>query len=149
MDAYSNDTGFPLTAADQLTFQPPGGRVGPRPGLAVGLKNDLEQVAQLEPAFDFAVNEQCHAYDECELLSPFVPGRQGGVFTVEYDLAPGQSVLRPRSLALLDPQETCPWTPRARPADRRPAAPLGAAVHSRSQCRHRSTPVSCQAGHRT
>jgi len=36
------------------------------------LKNDLSQVEVLEPFFDFAVNEQCHKYEECDLLYPFI-----------------------------------------------------------------------------
>ena len=52
--------------------------------LAVGLKNDLDQVAELVGDFDFAVNEQCHEYDECETLSPFVASGKP-VFNAEYD----------------------------------------------------------------
>jgi len=49
----------------------------------VGLKNDLGQVAQLEPWFDWALNEECLQYDECQDLSPsLVAGK--AVFHVEY-----------------------------------------------------------------
>ena len=41
-------------------------------GLAIGLKNDLNQVAALQPLFDFAVNEQCVQYSECDMLDPFL-----------------------------------------------------------------------------
>jgi hypothetical protein len=50
----------------------------------VGLKNDLDQVADLVVDFDFAVNEQCHEYDECETLTPFVEAGKP-VFNAEYD----------------------------------------------------------------
>ncbi len=86
MDGYSNQTGFPLTAADQLTFNRKVAALAHARGMSVGLKNDLEQVAVLEPSFDFAVNEQCHEYDECDLLTPFVRAGKA-VFNVEYELA--------------------------------------------------------------
>ena len=36
--------------------------------------------------FDFAVNEECFRYDECDALEPFVTAGKA-VFHVEYDLA--------------------------------------------------------------
>lgn len=41
-------------------------------GLSVGLKNDLDQSKTLEPYFDWALNEQCKEYDECDSLSNFI-----------------------------------------------------------------------------
>ncbi|WP_426509127.1 endo alpha-1,4 polygalactosaminidase [Dactylosporangium sp. McL0621] len=86
MDGYSNDTGFPLTAADQLTFNRRVADLAHGLGLAVGLKNDLDQVTALQPAFDFAVNESCRQYNECGQLSPFVAVGKA-VFHVEYKAA--------------------------------------------------------------
>ncbi|MBK9180664.1 MAG: endo alpha-1,4 polygalactosaminidase [Acidimicrobiales bacterium] len=84
VDGYASDTGFPLTADDQLRFNRwLAGQAHAR-GLAVGLKNDVEQVAGLVDAFDFAVNEQCFAHDECEALVPFVRAGKA-VFGVEYE----------------------------------------------------------------
>ena len=54
-------------------------------GLSIGLKNDLAQAAELEPQFDWALNEQCFQYDECDRLTPFVRAGKA-VFTVEYEL---------------------------------------------------------------
>ncbi|MCX4848434.1 endo alpha-1,4 polygalactosaminidase [Streptomyces sp. NBC_00893] len=85
MDGYRNRTGFPLTAADQLRYNRLIARIAHRHGLAVGLKNDLGQIPELEPDFDFAVNEQCAQYDECEELTPFVKAGKA-VFHVEYEL---------------------------------------------------------------
>jgi hypothetical protein len=85
VDGYLADTGFPLTAGDQLTFNRRLAELAHRHGLAAGLKNDVEQAEALEPAFDFAVNEQCFAEDECERLVPFVAAGKA-VFHVEYDL---------------------------------------------------------------
>jgi hypothetical protein len=86
MDGYSNDTGFPLTAADQLTYNRRVADLAHGLGLAVGLKNDLDQVKALQPAFDFAVNEQCAKYKECGLLAPFTTSGKP-VFHVEYNAA--------------------------------------------------------------
>ncbi|MGC4937300.1 endo alpha-1,4 polygalactosaminidase [Kribbella sp. DT2] len=87
VDGYANDTGFPLTAAHQLAFNRMVAGVAHRHGLAVALKNDLAQVAQLEPAFDFAINEQCAEYGECAQLVPFVQAGKA-VLHVEYNLEP-------------------------------------------------------------
>ena len=84
VDGFANDTGFDLTAVRSTRLQPVPGRGGPQRNLAVGLKNDLDQVADLVVDFDFAVNEQCHEYDECETLSPFVEAGKP-VFNAEYD----------------------------------------------------------------
>jgi hypothetical protein len=58
-------------------------------GLAVGLKNDLDQVPAPAPAFDFAVNEECAGYEECGGLATFVKAGKP-VFHAEYDLAPAR-----------------------------------------------------------
>jgi hypothetical protein len=78
-------SGFPLTYMDQLLYNRLIAGEAHRVGLAVGLKNDLHQVADLVGDFDFAVNEQCFEYDECEYLVPFI--QQGKpVFQAEYTL---------------------------------------------------------------
>ena len=65
MDGYENKTGFPLTAADQLTYDEwVAGEVHSL-GMAVLQKNDGGQTTQLEPYFDGALDEQCNVYDEC------------------------------------------------------------------------------------
>jgi hypothetical protein len=85
VDGYQNNTGFALTANDQATFNRAIAKLAHDRGLAVGLKNDLDQVAILQPAFDFAVNEQCFEYNECSLLSPFIKAGKP-VLHVEYDV---------------------------------------------------------------
>ena len=83
VDGYTNRTGFPLTASDQLQYNKWIANQAHSRGLAVGLKNDLEQVDQLLTFFDFAVNEQCFEYKECEQLLPFVDAGKA-VFGIEY-----------------------------------------------------------------
>lgn len=84
VDGYTNDTGFPLRAADQLRFHRALAAEAHRLELAVGLKNDLLQVRQLVADFDWVINEQCFAYRECELLLPFVAAGKP-VVVIEYD----------------------------------------------------------------
>lgn len=83
VDGYSNNSGFSLTAADQLAYNRMLANAAHARGLAVGLKNDLEQVVDLVDDFDFAVNEQCFEYNECDLLVPFVTSGKP-VFNIEY-----------------------------------------------------------------
>ncbi|MFB7182621.1 endo alpha-1,4 polygalactosaminidase [Streptomyces sp. NPDC056257] len=99
MDGYRNTTGFPLTADDQLRYNRLIAKLAHDRGLAVGLKNDLDQIPQLVDAFDFAVNEQCAQYDECELLKPFIAAGKA-VFHVEYELPAARFCARSRELKL-------------------------------------------------
>lgn len=84
VDGYANDTGFPLSAATQLDFNRWLAEQAHLRGMAVGLKNDVDQLAELAASFDFAVNEQCHEYSECGGYSAFV-SRGKPVFSIEYE----------------------------------------------------------------
>jgi hypothetical protein len=85
VDGYTNDSGFPLTASDQLRFNRWLARTAHRHGLAIALKNDLEQAPALAPSFDFAILEQCFQYDECDRAAPFLRAGKA-VFDAEYAL---------------------------------------------------------------
>jgi hypothetical protein len=85
VDGYTNETGFPLTAADQLAFNRNLASSAHARGLSVGLKNDLEQVPDLVAFFDWALNEQCFEFNECNGLRPFVDAHKA-VFNVEYNV---------------------------------------------------------------
>ncbi len=87
VDGYANASGFPLRAADQLRFNRFLAREAHARGLAIALKNDLDQVAALAPAFDWALVEQCFQYDECARLRPFTTAGKA-VWEVEYERAP-------------------------------------------------------------
>lgn len=99
MDAYRNTSGFPLTAEDQLRYNRLIAKLAHDRGLAVGLKNDLDQIPQLVGDFDFAVNEQCAQYRECEKLTPFIDAGKA-VFHVEYELPASRFCARSRELEL-------------------------------------------------
>jgi hypothetical protein len=83
VDGYLNPTRFELTADDQLAFNRFISDAAHERGLLVGLKNDLDQIPELVDWFDFAVNEQCHEFDECELNRPFTAAGKP-VFNAEY-----------------------------------------------------------------
>jgi hypothetical protein len=84
IDGYQNETGFPLAGDDQLAYNRWLAEQAHSRGLSIGLKNDLGQVVELINWFDWALNEECFQYDECETLLPFV--QQGkAVFGVEYE----------------------------------------------------------------
>lgn len=85
VDGYQNRTGFALEAADQLRYNARLANEAHERGLSVALKNDLGQVEELLPYFDYALNEQCFQYEECDLLLPFVEAGKA-VFGVEYRL---------------------------------------------------------------
>lgn len=72
VDGYANDSGFPLSGNDQLAYNRFLASAAHERGLLIGLKNDLDQISELVAAFDFAVNEECYEYDECERLTPFI-----------------------------------------------------------------------------
>jgi hypothetical protein len=90
VDGYSNRTGFPLTAADQLAYDASLANLAHRHGLTAALKNDVEQLADLAPYFDYAVNEQCQQYDECGGYTTTFVGAGKAVFQVEYKLQLGK-----------------------------------------------------------
>jgi hypothetical protein len=97
VDGYQSDSGFPLTYEDQLRFNIAVANAARARGLSVGLKNDLPQIPDLLPYFDWTLNEQCFEYNECERLVPFVEAGKP-VFNVEYRLRPDQFCARANAL---------------------------------------------------
>ncbi|MEH6566384.1 MAG: endo alpha-1,4 polygalactosaminidase [Halopseudomonas sp.] len=83
VQGYLEDTGFDFSAQDQLAYNRFIANQAHRRGLAVGLKNDLEQISELVDYFDFTINEQCFQYHECEQLMPFIAAGKP-VLNVEY-----------------------------------------------------------------
>lgn len=94
VDGFESDTGFPLKASDQLAYNTWFANETHKRGMSVALKNDIEQIPQLLPYFDFAVNEECWSNSECTTAQnggdhgydQFVKAGKA-VFQVEYDLA--------------------------------------------------------------
>ncbi|HEX7134446.1 MAG TPA: endo alpha-1,4 polygalactosaminidase [Iamia sp.] len=87
VNGFENETGFPLTADDQLEFNRwLFAEVHDR-GMAVGLKNDLAQAAALVDEVEFQVDEECIQYDDCAPLTVFVDAGKP-VWSIEYHGTP-------------------------------------------------------------
>ena len=84
VDGYTHRTGFPLTAKHQRDYNIMLAGLAHARGLAVALKNDVDQITTLEPYFDFAINEECFAYNECGVYRAFT-SKGKLVLNVEYD----------------------------------------------------------------
>jgi hypothetical protein len=84
VNGYANNTGFPLTGADQISFNIFLAKAAHQHGIKIGLKNDLEQIPELLPYFDWELNEECFSFNECELLLPFTQAEKP-VFVIEYE----------------------------------------------------------------
>jgi hypothetical protein len=89
MEAYAADSGFPLTYGDQLRYNRWIAGLAHERGMGVALKQDIDQVKDLWADFDFAVNEQCFQYDECDLYRPVLDAGKA-VFEIEYNVSPAQ-----------------------------------------------------------
>lgn len=88
VDGYTQDSGFPITAAHQLTYNKKLAEWAHERGLAAGLKNNIDQLEQLWQDFDFAVNEQCNQYSECDAYVTYFISNNKPVFVAEYQTNP-------------------------------------------------------------
>lgn len=85
VDGYTNVTGFDLTKADQERFLIAMATYSKALGLKTVLKNGLLMIDNIEPYFDYAVNESCHHYKECYYYDNFIENNKF-VFNIEYDI---------------------------------------------------------------
>lgn len=85
INGYENPTGFPLKRRHQIAYDRLLADIAHERGLAIGLKNVPQLVEQLEPVYDFVINESCFQYDECDAYSRFIDNDKP-VFVLEYEL---------------------------------------------------------------
>ncbi|MCI5222937.1 MAG: hypothetical protein D3924_09755 [Candidatus Electrothrix sp. AR4] len=85
IDGYQNNNGLGLTAEDQMDYLYWLADYAHEKGLKIALKNTLGliQSGNLHKRFDFAINEECHTYNECGNLRPFI-NQNKAVFIAEY-----------------------------------------------------------------
>lgn len=83
IEIYDNNTGFPITYQDQLTYAKWLVDEAHARGLAIGLKNAADMVADSLPFFDFAITEDAYYYHWIEDMLPFVKAGKP-VFAAEY-----------------------------------------------------------------
>lgn len=87
VDGYTNKTGFPLTAADQIFYNATLANDSHARGMSVLQKNDNAQIPKLLPYFDGALNEQCNQYKECTVA-------QNGSYGYDQYVAAGKPVFQ-------------------------------------------------------
>ncbi|OCL15260.1 glycoside hydrolase family 114 protein [Glonium stellatum] len=98
MDGYGNNNGLGLQASDSVNFMKYLAGIAKSSNVAIGLKNSLEIIPSVVGVVQFAVNEQCHQYNECGSYAPFTAAGKP-VFNIEYpDSAPSVSVSQRRKL---------------------------------------------------
>jgi hypothetical protein len=83
VNGYRNDTGFAISAEDQLEFNRWLADEIHKRDMAAILKNDGPQVRDLVRSFDGAVVEECFQFGECGQYRPFIRARKP-VFAIEY-----------------------------------------------------------------
>jgi hypothetical protein len=71
-DYAEKNTGFTITAAEQLTYDEWIANEVHSLGMAVLQKNDGEQTSSLKPYFDGAITEECNIWGECGDFTPYL-----------------------------------------------------------------------------
>lgn len=116
VDGHMNETGFEITAVDQMEFNRWLADEAHRRGLSIGLKNDLAQATDLVDWFDWVLVEECVEFDECSGVAPFVAAGKAA-FGAEYSEPSDQACevaeefeisLLFKDLELGPATETCP-----------------------------------------
>lgn len=119
IQVHDNDSGFPITPADQQAYAIWLAGEAHARGLAIGLKNAPDMVAELLPCYDYALIEDCSVYGFCADYAPFIAAGKP-VFAIEYtdmdiDFPAACAAARPIGLTMLLKhrdldayRETCP-----------------------------------------
>ena len=87
LDAFDQETGFAITRADSIRFDLWIAQEAHRRGLGVAQKNGPGLVTSLHKAFDFAITEDCFAYNECTAYRAYLAAGRA-VLDAEYILKP-------------------------------------------------------------
>jgi hypothetical protein len=83
IEIHDNETGFPITYADQLAYARWLAEEAHARGLAIGLKNAADMVAEVLACFDFAITEDCFVQGWADRVLPFITAGKA-VFAAEY-----------------------------------------------------------------
>ena len=115
INGWENNTGFPLTRADQLRYNRWIAKQVHAHGMSVALKNDPKQAKQLVGDFDFAVVEECFQYNECGYFKPFIEAGKA-VFEAEYKLPRSKFCAKAKALHFASIRKNVelfaePWEP--------------------------------------
>jgi len=85
IDGYQNQTGFKITAAQQLTYDRWVAKSVHGFGMSVAQKNDNNQIVALRGSFDWAVLEQCYKQRWCGQFTRYTDDNRL-VVDIEYGL---------------------------------------------------------------
>ncbi len=83
IEIFNNNTGFPLTYQDQLSYALWLAQEAHARGLSIGLKNAADQIPDLIDVFDFMIVEDYFYYDLYGETLPFIAAGKA-VFAAEY-----------------------------------------------------------------
>jgi hypothetical protein len=98
-NGWENRPGFPLKREDSIRWNIWVANTAHAKGLSVGLKNSVGETAELEPYFDWNLNEECFQFNECDRLAPFLRAGKA-VLQVEYASDPAVFCAQARALGL-------------------------------------------------
>jgi len=87
-EVWSNDSGFPITKAQNNTYNQLIAAAAHSVGLSVGLKGNTTEAGELWPYFDWSLNEQCWEFQECNNLKSSFLDHGKAVFNIEYNVNP-------------------------------------------------------------
>ncbi|KAE9365210.1 glycoside hydrolase family 114 protein [Stipitochalara longipes BDJ] len=83
IDAYGNQNGIGATMNDSISFMQFLADESHSRGMGIGLKNSLEILDSVSSIIDFAVNEECVKYGECDSYTSFL-ATGAPVVNIEY-----------------------------------------------------------------
>ena len=99
LSAHNADSGFPLTQMDELEYARWLIDEAHTRGLSAGVSSSDDLVPLLAPSADFALTEECLAYDSCVALQAFTRlGKE--VFMIEYGSSNDAPLLCPEAASL-------------------------------------------------
>jgi len=87
-EVWSNDSGFPITRAQNNAYSIQIAAIAHSLGLSVGLKGNTTEAPDLWSYFDWMLNEQCWEFDECDLLRDSFLNNGKAVLNIEYNVDP-------------------------------------------------------------
>jgi hypothetical protein len=82
-DAYQANSGFQISKNDEIAYFSALSDYVHSLGMAIALKNSLELIPSVIAVADFAINEECMQYSECDSLNDFINAEKP-VFHCEY-----------------------------------------------------------------
>lgn len=87
-EVWSNASGFPITKAQNNSYNIAIANMAHELGMSIGLKGNTTEASDLWSYFDFSINEQCWQYSECDNMWNNFIAHGKAVFNIEYSGTP-------------------------------------------------------------